>query len=185
MRGHSPQPVQAPADHADVPFSTATGMRRRRYRRDVERWRRLIGHDGYLVADLRLLAPEEGGRDRAVQSGYHAQWWRIESAGERWLGSGPLDVTDGPSIKPGATGMVRVHPMDPAPWGEVGPGAVLHLRERVGQTLGLATVRDRVALPDQAPLRLDEDLLRPGEVRLVATGPSMWDRLRWAVARRR
>lgn len=50
-------------------------MRRWRYRPVVERWRRLIGHDGYLVAELRLLAPEEGGRGRALQSGYHAQWW--------------------------------------------------------------------------------------------------------------
>lgn len=165
-----------------MPSASATGTRRWRYRPDVERWRRLIGHDGYLVADLRLLAPEEGGRGRAVQSGYHAQWWWIENAEERWLGSGPLDVTTGPSIKPGATGTVHVHPMDPAPWREVGPGAVLHLRERVGQTLGLATVRERVALPDQAPLRLDEVPLRPGEVRLVATGPSLWDRLRRAMA---
>jgi len=148
-------------------------------------WRRVMGHDGFLIADLRLRSPQEGGRGRAVQSGYHAQWWWAENADERWLGSGPIDVTTGPSIKPGATGVVHVHPMDPSSWREVGAGAVLHLREREGQTLGVATVRERVAVPDQAPLRLDRDPLRYGEVRLAATGPSLWGRLRAAVSPRR
>lgn len=149
----------------------------------MERWRRVIGHDGYLVADLRLCTPQEGGRSRAVQSGYHSQWWLVRDSGEHWVGSGPLDVADGPSIKPGATGTVHVHPMDPAQWRDVKPGAVLHLRERVGQTLGVATVRERVAVPDHAGLRLEIEQLRPGRARLVAAKPSLWQRLRGGSAR--
>lgn len=69
----------------------------------VERWRQVIGHDGYFLVDLRMALPEEGGRGRAVQSGYQAAWWLVAPDGERWLGSGPVDLCDGlRSIKPGA-----------------------------------------------------------------------------------
>jgi hypothetical protein len=132
----------------------------------VERWRRLIGHDGYLVADLRLATPAEGGRGRALQSGYHASWW-LAGDGETWLGSGPIDLLDERrSIKPGEAGRVAIRPMDPSAWRTVGAEDVLHLRERVGQTLGIATVRARVGVPDAAPLRFDAVPLRPGEVLL-------------------
>jgi hypothetical protein len=132
----------------------------------VERWRRLIGHDGYFVADLRVCTPAEGGRGRALQSGYHAQWWRV-GEGESWLGSGPIDLLgEQRSIKPGEAGEVAIRPMDPSAWRTVGPQDVLHLRERVGQTLGVATVRERVDVPDQASLRRDAVPLRPGEALL-------------------
>ena len=135
----------------------------------MERWRRVIGHDGHLLADLRLNAPSEGGRGRSLQSGYHATWWRSDAVDdEGWVGSGPLDVLDLPSIKPGATGRVRIYPMDPSSWRDVCAGTVLHLRERVGQTLGVAVVRERIGVPDEAPLRLDAVPLRPNESRLVA-----------------
>jgi len=58
-----------------------------------ERWRRIIGHDGYhLRADLRLSTPVEGGRSRSVQSGYHAQWGGTRTArrsASSGLGAGP------------------------------------------------------------------------------------------------
>lgn len=90
----------------------------------MQRWRRAIGHEGYVVARLRLL---------------------------------------------------HLHPMDPAPWQDVGGGAVLHLREREGMTLGIATVEEVVALPASAPLRLDAVPARHGVVlrapdRRVRTG---------------
>lgn len=126
-------------------------------------WRKFIGHDGYFVATLRLTTPQEGGRSRAVQSGYHAQWWLVEAAGESWRGSGPIDiVSETRSIKPGQQGEVRIYPMDPAQWRDVIAGAVLHLRERVGQTLGVAAVTERVRVPQDAPLRLDAAQLPPG-----------------------
>ena len=135
----------------------------------MERWRRGIGHDGHLVADLRLNTPCEGGRGRSLQSGYHAIWWRSGAVDdEGWLGSGPLDVIDLRSIRPGAKGAVRIYPMQPSSWRDVGAGTVLDLRERVGQTLGVAVVRERIGVPDEALLRLDAVPLRPHESRLVA-----------------
>ena len=135
LPGHSPGPGHSRA--AD----------RRHYRRFVERWRQVIGHDGYLRADLRLNTPVDGGRSRSVQSGYRAQWWHADGSEERWLGSGPLDLVDARSIKPGTTGSIKIYPMHPSSWLGVGVGAVLHLRERVGQTLGIAVVLDRVQRP--------------------------------------
>jgi hypothetical protein len=44
--------------------------------------------------------------------------------------------------------------MDPVPWQDVAGGAVLHLREREGMTLGVATVEEVVDLPERASLRL-------------------------------
>jgi hypothetical protein len=142
----------------------------------MERWRRQIGHDGYLVARLRLLPPDEGGRPRAVQSGYRAQWWLVgagssagtvrvggAASGEAWLGGAPIDVVgDRRSIRPGEEGVVHLHPMDPAPWQDVLGGAVLHLREREGMTLGIATVEEVVDLPEGAALRLDAVPARQG-----------------------
>lgn len=146
----------------------------------MERWRRLIGHDGYLLADLRLNTPEEGGRGRPVQSGYRASWWLITGDVETWLGSGPLDLLDGQrSIKPGGAVRVAIHPLVPIGWRAVQAKSTLHLRERVGQTLGVATVVERVDVPDDAPLRFDAVPLRPGEALLTRQ-----DGLRARVARR-
>jgi hypothetical protein len=94
-------------------------------------------------------------------------WWLVSGDGETWLGSGPLDLRDERrSIKPGESGRVAIHPMNPSAWRGVDAQCVLHLRERVGQTLGVATVMERVDVPDAAPLRLDAVPLRPGEVYL-------------------
>jgi hypothetical protein len=123
------------------------------YDQIMEQWRQLIGHDGYFVVRLRLLTPEEGGRGRAIQSGYHPQWWI--SGSEVRLGSGPLDVIDELSIRPGQTGSVRVYPMGPAQWKNVQPGMVIDLRERQHKTLGTGEVLERLEVPDDAPLRLD------------------------------
>jgi hypothetical protein len=142
----------------------------------VEAWRRLIGHDGYFIADLRLHTPAEGGRGRALQSGYHAQWWLIRES-ETWVGSGPIDLLEGRrSIKPGATGSVAIRPMDPSVWRTVAPLDVLHLRERVGQTLGVAVVRERIAVPHDAPLRHNAVPLRPGQA-FLEHRPGLLDRV--------
>ena len=55
-----------------------------------------------------------------------------------------------------------VRAMDPSQWRDVTAGAVLHLRERVGQTLGVAVVAERVRIPQDAPLRLEAVRLPPG-----------------------
>jgi hypothetical protein len=170
----------------------------------METWRRAIGHEGYVVTRLRVLTPEEGGRSRAVQSGYRAQWWLIGAGagagaghGERapdgarpdelWLGGAPLDVVgDRRSIRPGEEGVVHLHPMDPAPWQDVVHGAVLHLREREGMTLGIATVEEVVDLPGSAPLRLDAVPREHGVVLRSADRPAgggLVSRLRSALGR--
>lgn len=139
----------------------------------MERWRRVIGHDGYLVAGLRMATPAEGGRSRAVQSGYYPQWWRVDGAQESWLGGAPIDLLDDQrSIRPGQVGRVAIRPMDPQVWRDVHPGAVLHLRERVGQTLGTATVEERVGVPDHAPPHLDRIPPRPNAVLLFREDPT-------------
>lgn len=154
-----------------VPFVVDwPAVAKRVYGPGVERWRRLIGHDGYLLADLRVATPAEGGRRRAVQGGYHAQWWLVSGGDEVWVGSGPLDLLDEQrSIKPGHNGQVAIHPMDPSAWQDVDSGSVLHMRERVGQTLGVANVTTRVGVPDAAALRLDAVSVRSGEKRLGRT----------------
>jgi hypothetical protein len=130
-------------------------------------WRDVIGHDGYFAATLRLTTPDEGGRSRAVQSGYHAQWWSLEAAEESWRGSGPIDIVgETRSIKPGYQGEIRIYPMDPSQWRDVTAGAVLHLREKVGQTLGVAVVTESVRVPQDAPLRLEGVRLPAAAARL-------------------
>lgn len=153
--------------------------------RAVERWRRLIGHEGYLLVELRVLTPAEGGRSRALQTGYHAVWWQPDDQSEGWpLGSGPIDLLAGQrSLRPGQSGPVAVRPMDPAPWRDVDAGAVLHLRERAGQTLGVADVVRRVDLPEDAPLRLDAVPLRPGAVALTEDLPTWSSRFRRVLGR--
>ena len=151
----------------------------------MERWRRVLGHEGYFLAELRVATPAGGGRKRAIQGGYHAQWWVVEEAAERWVGSGPIDLADEQrSIKPGGVGRVKIRPMDPASWHGVGAGSVLHLRERVGQTLAVATVVSSIGVPADAPLWLSQVPLRSGAVRLEAVRPTFWERLRHAARRR-
>lgn len=138
------------------------------YGRPVEQWRQLIGHEGYFLVALRMTTPTEGGRGRAVQSGYRAVWWLVAASGETFLGSAPIDLADGQrSIRSGSAGRVRLHPLLPADWRLVQPGATVHLRERPGQTLGVGTVLERVGVPDEAPLRMDHHHLRPGAVELT------------------
>lgn len=116
-----------------------------------------------LRAELCVATPPEGGRNRAIQGGYHAQWWVAAEAAERWVGSGPVDFGDEQrSIKPVGVGRAKIRPMDPASWHGVGAGSVLHLRERVGQTLGVATVASSIDVPADAPLRLSQVPLRSG-----------------------
>jgi len=134
----------------------------------MAQWRAVIGHEGYLVARLRMLTSDEGGRGRAVQSGYRARWWLVGLADEAWLGEGPLDlVGDRRSLQPGDEAEVRVHPMDPSQWQGLGPGVVLHLREWEGRTLGVATVQDVVGVPAEAPLQVVDLGPRRGQARLI------------------
>ena len=148
----------------------------------MTQWRELIGHEGYLVARLRMLTSAEGGRNRTLQSGFRAAWWLVGASEETWVGEGPLDlVGDRRSLKPGEVAEIRVHPMDPSEWRHVGPGAVLHLRIAAGKTLGVATVEDVVGVPAHAPLRSVAESPRHG--RGATTLTLRGDRHRWSVRR--
>lgn len=103
----------------------------------------------------------------------------VSDAGERWLGSGPVDLLDERrSIKAGEEARIAVRPMQPSAWQEVQPGDALHLRERVGQTLGVAIVAECVGVPHDAPLRLDAIRLRPGAA-LLERRDNPWGPARW------
>jgi len=106
----------------------------------VEHWRRVLGHEGYFVADLRLNTPEEGGGKRPLQGGYSAQWWLVVDSGERWLGPGGIDLLgEQRRIKPGETGQAAIYPWWPAYW----------QRSRARASFGCARARgrERSALP--------------------------------------
>ena len=68
----------------------------------------------------------------------------------------------------------------PPSWMGVRAGAVLHLRERIGQTLGVAVVLDCVQVPDEAPLRLDAVHLA-SNAEWLGTRPTLWGRSRGVV----
>ena len=65
--------------------------------------------------------------------------------------------------------------MDPSSWREVGLGAVLHLRERVGQTLGHSR---RQVVPSRSPARstdhLEDSRFAPGTTRFSRMTDTTW-----------
>jgi hypothetical protein len=106
------------------------------------RWQDELQHDGVVVVDLRLLTAAEGGRDRAIQSGYRAEW----VVGEHRT-TGPILLTGGRrSVKPGERATVEVHPLAPADWRAAGPGTAVRLYEGA-RAIGLGSVRRVERLP--------------------------------------
>ena len=104
-----------------------------------------------------------------LQTGYRAVWWSPTAAGEAFLSAGPIDLLDDRiSLRPGETARIAIRPMHPPVWGEVQRESVLHLRERRGQTLGIATVLGRVEVPNHSRLLLEDVVQRVGEVHLTS-----------------
>jgi len=126
---------------------------------DEARWRLLLGHDGYFVVRLRLFTPDAGGRARALQSGYRADW--ILGA-DALPTRAPIDFVDGRrSLKPGEDALVRAYPLSPERWHCVGPGTELELWWKGGRRLGVGVVEARVNVPSESvPLRTDRDRRR-------------------------
>ena len=86
---------------------------------------------GYVRATLRLLPTDEGGRSGPFVSGYRPQWdlgHRSEDGriafcdAEVWL-DGQL------KLDPGGTAVVRLHPLSPELWHDLGEGSALGLYE--------------------------------------------------------
>src|SRR5882757_5374380 len=104
----------------------------------TERWRLLLGHDGYFVVRLRLFSSDEGGRDRALQSGFRADW----ILGDDELPTrAPIDLEgERRSLMPGEEALVRAYPLQPERWCAIEPGHEIRLFWRMGRHLGLGVV---------------------------------------------
>lgn len=129
----------------------------------AERWRLGIGHSGHIEIRLRLLRPDEGARDQALQSGFRARWILGDDASPS---DAPVDLLDGRrSIKPGETAMVWAYPLQPERWNGVAVGDLVSLHWKPGRTLGVGEVMAMVDVPRHAvPFRNDRIRQRPGAV---------------------
>ncbi len=135
-------------------------------------WREVIGHDGHLVVRLHLFDVSEGGQDRHLPSGYRADWTAAPDGGPM---HGPITFPDPAlrSVAPGTSAVVHVHPMQPAEWVDVGPGAELRMCRNWPRALGAAVVLERVDVPDGfVPLLLPPP--PPGSVAAVLRYRPSW-----------
>jgi hypothetical protein len=106
-----------------------------------------------------------GGRDRALQSGFRADW----ILGDNELPTRALIDLEGErrSLKPGEEALVRAYPLQPEQWRNVEPGHEIRLFWKVGRHLGLGVVGDRVNVPEEtAQLHHDRIRPRPGRATL-------------------
>ena len=86
---------------------------------------------GFVEAHLTLTPTADGGRKNPVFTDYRPDWNignRAES-GEVEINGAPITVEDAPSIPPGGTGLVRLHPLWREAWTKVAPGAELAMHE--------------------------------------------------------
>jgi len=93
------------------------------------RWRRVEAERGYLRASLSLASPAEG-RKTPILSAYRACWdIGATYEGARTFNDAPITIEDAPSIAPGATGTVRLHPLAPEFWTHVRVGQAITMHE--------------------------------------------------------
>lgn len=112
--------------------------------RDLD-WRLSEAKWGYLRVELRLLPTSEDGRKTPFRSGYRPDWDIGNSyEGRSTINGAPVTIEDRPSLLPGETGVVRLHPLVPELWTHVRPGARLALHEGA-RVLGTGTVLELVA----------------------------------------
>ncbi len=108
------------------------------------RWRRVEAERGYLRVSLNLASPTEG-RKTPVLSGYRACWdIGATYEGARTFNDAPITIEDAPTIAPGATGTVRLHPLAPEFWTDVRVGQAITMHEGsrvVGHGVVLEIVR--------------------------------------------
>lgn len=109
-------------------------------------WRQHLGHDGRVRIRLRLLSPGEGGRDRALQTGFKAEWLL---PGDERPAAAPIDLVGGRrSLRPGDEARVVAHPLEPERWHDLAPGTAVDLHWSPGRRLGLGVVEAVEAVPD-------------------------------------
>ncbi len=94
-------------------------------------WATYERENGYVRIDLRVLAPEEGGRRKPIFSEYRS-CWDIGNTyeGEPMFNDAPL-VLEGEveSIAPGERGTARIHPIAPEYWSELEAGTTIYAHE--------------------------------------------------------
>ena len=78
---------------------------------------------GYVRAKLRLVTTEAGGLTQGVRDDYRPNWGVGERlSGDALMAGAPITIEDADVIRPGDTGLVRLHPMYWDAWEEVRPG---------------------------------------------------------------
>lgn len=98
-------------------------------------WGRWESIHEIIRAELRLLAPAEGGRMTAVPGrGILRPLWHIgrhTAAGQPDLRVARMWVEHAPELAPGATGSIRLAPLVPADWRGLQPGQAITMHEGI------------------------------------------------------
>ena len=105
------------------------------------RWRGWEVRHGIIRAELRLVAPEAGGRRLPVPGdGRLRPLWAIDRpAPGADLHVARVRVESAPAIPPGGQGVIRLAPLAPENWRHLEPGAVITMHEG-RPTVGTATI---------------------------------------------
>jgi hypothetical protein len=84
----------------------------------------------YVRARLRVVGVDAGGPKTGVATGSRPNWGIGQRlSGDGLLGRAPVIVEDADLIAPGATGVVRVHPVEWDAWAAVRPGDTIPMLE--------------------------------------------------------
>jgi translation elongation factor EF-Tu-like GTPase len=120
----------------------------RRYRAavadDYALMRKQEADEGYVLARLRVLTPEEGGRSLPILNGYRSCWdIGATYEGEPCLNDAPLLIEGADRIELGEEVNVRLHPLLWDFWQDIHVGQRIEMREG-SRTVGVATILERV-----------------------------------------
>jgi hypothetical protein len=118
-----------------APQSSQTGTAYENMSHDDEakrcHWRTLEAKHGFVEARLTLSATADGGRSEANFTDYRPDGniGNRTASGAMESNGAPLTLEDAPSMPPGGTGVVRLHPFWRRAWRHVRPGDVIAVRE--------------------------------------------------------
>jgi translation elongation factor EF-Tu-like GTPase len=84
----------------------------------------------YIVAEVNLLSPNDGGRRSPIVSGYRCNCWiGKELDGKRTYNDATFFILSTDRIEPGDRGYARVEPHFPDEWSQVEEGSFFELCE--------------------------------------------------------
>ena len=103
----------------------------------------------FVRARLRMLPAAEGGRRRPISSGYRSNCWlgRTTANGEREYNDAVVYLESAAELHPGEDAVVRIQPVFPDYWTEVGVGSGIEVCEG-SRVVGLAVVLDLYPFAD-------------------------------------